>query len=177
MTTTASTILEAAAGHLRDRARTYDKEEAGGERSIGAAVEAFKAVTGDGLLNTPERGWMFMALLKMVRSQQGDYRPDNYEDGAAYTALMGEAAYQAHVAAGQGELAISAPVDDGLWYPDDRPGWKEYAGRETFPVGSLFELLTIGERLSRRYNKTVHMVSRMAQSDWDDVVAYCPVDA
>lgn len=83
-------LLEKAAGHLKDRAATYDKPE--GERSIGAAVKAFNAVTGDGLMNTGERGWLFMAILKMVRSQQGNYRADNYEDLAAYSALMGEAA-------------------------------------------------------------------------------------
>lgn len=83
-------LLEKAAGHLKDRVATYDKPE--GERSIGAAVEAFKAITGDGIMNTGERGWLFMAILKMVRSQQGNYRADNYEDGAAYFALMGESA-------------------------------------------------------------------------------------
>lgn len=83
-------LLEKAAGHLKDRAATYDKPE--GERSIGAAVKAFNAVTGDGLMDSEERGWMFMAILKMVRSQQGNYRADNYEDLAAYSALMGEAA-------------------------------------------------------------------------------------
>lgn len=83
-------LLEKAAGHLKDRAATYDKPE--GERSIGATVAAFNAVTGDGLMNTGERGWLFMAILKMVRSQQGNYRADNYEDLTAYSALMGEAA-------------------------------------------------------------------------------------
>ena len=83
-------LLEKAAGHLKDRAATYDKPE--GERSMGATVAAFNAVTGDGLMNSEERGWMFMAILKMVRSQQGNYRADNYEDLAAYGALMGEAA-------------------------------------------------------------------------------------
>ena len=83
-------LLEKAAGHLKDRAETYDKP--GGERSIGATVAAFNAVTGDGLMNSEERGWLFMSILKMVRSQQGGYRADNYEDGAAYFALMGEAA-------------------------------------------------------------------------------------
>jgi len=86
----ASDILEKAAGHLKDRAATYDKPQ--GERSIAAAVRAFLAVTGDGLMNTPERGWLFMALLKAVRSQQGAFKADNYEDGAAYFALAGEAA-------------------------------------------------------------------------------------
>ena len=83
-------LLEKAAGHLKDRAATYDKPE--GERSIGAAVKAFNAVAGDGLMDSEERGWLFMAILKMVRSQQGNYRADNYEDLAAYGALMGEAA-------------------------------------------------------------------------------------
>lgn len=86
--TTAHAILSAAQGHMQDRAETYDRPE--GERSMGAAVEAFKAVTGHCL--TEEHGWLFMALLKSVRSQQGAYRSDSYEDGAAYFALAGEAA-------------------------------------------------------------------------------------
>lgn len=83
-------ILEKAAGHLKDRADTYDRPD--GERSIGATVQAFNAITGDGLMSSEERGWLFMAILKMVRSQQGNYKADNYEDLAAYSALMGEAA-------------------------------------------------------------------------------------
>lgn len=34
-------------------------------------------------------------LLKATRSQQGSYRADSYEDGAAYFALAGEAAAKA----------------------------------------------------------------------------------
>lgn len=85
---TAADILTAALGHMCDRAATYDKPE--GERSMGATVDAFKAVTGVSM--TEEQGWLFMALLKAVRSQQGAYRADSYEDGAAYFALAGEAA-------------------------------------------------------------------------------------
>lgn len=73
---------------MKDRAATYDKPE--GERSMSATVAAFNAVTGHQL--TEEQGWLFMALLKAVRSQQGAYRADSYEDGAAYFALAGEAA-------------------------------------------------------------------------------------
>lgn len=87
---TAASILEAGLGHMKDRAATYDKPE--GERSIEATVKAFNAVTGDGSMNTEERGWLFMLLLKAVRSQQGNFKQDNYEDGAAYFGLMGEAA-------------------------------------------------------------------------------------
>ena len=91
---TADSILIAAVRHMRDRAATYDKPQ--GERSMGATVAAFRATTGIEL--TEEQGWHFMALLKLVRSQQGGYRADSYEDGAAYVALAGEAA-----AKGRGE--------------------------------------------------------------------------
>lgn len=87
---TAQNILKKAAQHMQDRAATYDRPE--GERSMGATVQAFNAITGHDL--TEEQGWLFMALLKAVRSQQGAYRADSYEDGAAYFALMGEAAAQ-----------------------------------------------------------------------------------
>ena len=87
---TAYDIVKMAMKHMEDRAATYDKPE--GERSIGATVDAFNAVTGDGLMNSEERGWLFMVLLKIVRSQQGDFKLDNYEDLSAYGGLMGEAA-------------------------------------------------------------------------------------
>lgn len=82
----AEDILAKAAGHLADRAKTYDKPE--GERSMEKTVDMFNVLTGGEL--TEEEGWMFMVLLKMVRSQQGEHRADNYEDGAAYFALAGE---------------------------------------------------------------------------------------
>ena len=77
---------------MEARATTYDKP--GGERSMSATVAAFNAVTGDGVMNTEERGWLFMQTLKAVRSQQGEFRADSYEDGASYAGLAGEAAYK-----------------------------------------------------------------------------------
>ena len=87
---TAADILEAAAGHMKNRAATYDSEE--GERSMGKTVDMFNTLYSKDL--TEEQGWAFMAILKLVRSSQGDYRADNYEDHTAYAALMGEAAYE-----------------------------------------------------------------------------------
>jgi hypothetical protein len=84
---TARNVLSAAQGHMEDRATTYDKPE--GERSMKATVDAFTAITGIAL--TEEQGWLFMVLLKAVRSQQGWFKVDNYEDGAAYFALAAEA--------------------------------------------------------------------------------------
>jgi hypothetical protein len=83
--TTAPSILEAAAGHMRDRAATYDKPE--GERSMGATVQAFKAITGHEL--TEEQGWLFMICLKLVRGVS-DKTLDSQEDLVACCALMGE---------------------------------------------------------------------------------------
>ena len=79
-------FLEAALNHLGNRASTYDNPQ--GERSMGRTVEAFNTITGNKL--TEEQGYLFMVLLKAVRSQQGKYKSDSYEDGAAYFALMGE---------------------------------------------------------------------------------------
>lgn len=81
-------VLKAGIKHMEDRASTYDNPE--GERSIWATVHAFNTITGHNI--NPEEGWLFMILLKAVRSQQGNFKLDNYEDGAAYFALMAEEA-------------------------------------------------------------------------------------
>lgn len=86
----ADDILKAAAGHMQDRAATYDKPA--GERSMAKAVAMFNILTDNDV--TEEQGWQFMSILKKVRSQQGAYRADNYEDDTAYCSLAGEAAAQ-----------------------------------------------------------------------------------
>lgn len=84
-------VLQAALGHMQDRATTYDKPT--GERSMARTVTAFNAITGHTL--TEEQGWLLMGVLKQVRSQSGGFRADNYEDEAAYAALRAECAYAA----------------------------------------------------------------------------------
>ena len=81
-------FLEAAKGHLGARAVTYDKPT--GERSMERTVKVFAALTDIQL--TEEQGWIFMEALKQVRSLQGKFKADNYEDLAGYAALRGEAA-------------------------------------------------------------------------------------
>ena len=81
-------FLEAAKGHLGARATTYDKPT--GERSMERTVKVFAALTDIQL--TEEQGWLFMEALKQVRSLQGKFKADNYEDLAGYAALRGEAA-------------------------------------------------------------------------------------
>lgn len=100
---TAPEFLHAAMQHMQDRAITYDKPQ--GERSMKATVDAFYAITGVPM--TTEQGWLFMATLKMVRSQQGVVKSDNYEDGAAYMALAGETA----------EVDRKMPLKSGISHP------------------------------------------------------------
>jgi len=84
----ASDFLKQAQAEMQDRAKTYDNPA--GERSMQATVAAFNAITGQSMATV--QGWLFMALLKAVRSQQGAYKADNFVDFAAYASLMGECA-------------------------------------------------------------------------------------
>ena len=85
----AADICKQAIETMAERGKTYDKSQ-GRERSMGKTVAAFNALTGHKL--TEEQGWLFMAVLKMARAQQGEYKHDNYLDGTAYFSLAGEAA-------------------------------------------------------------------------------------
>lgn len=85
-TVSAHKVLLAAAGHLEDRATTYDNAE--GERSIPLVIELFNKIRGKDL--TPADGWLIQVLLKIVRANQGNFKLDNFEDLAAYAALWGE---------------------------------------------------------------------------------------
>lgn len=88
-TTSAPDLLDAAAGHMRDRAATYDKPE--GERSMAQTVAVFNQFHGTAL--TEAQGWHFMQILKDVRLFANPANPhrDSAEDGVAYSALKGEA--------------------------------------------------------------------------------------
>jgi hypothetical protein len=84
---TATALLDAAAGHMHDRAATYDRPE--GERSMGRTVAAFNEITGRDL--TESEGWLLMVTLKLVRGQQRtEPHRDSAEDAVAYAALYGE---------------------------------------------------------------------------------------
>lgn len=86
---TAPTLLDAAAGHMRDRAATYDQPT--GERSMGRTVQAFNAILGRQAL-TESEGWLLLQVLKDVRDRQRSApHRDSLEDGIAYAALKAEA--------------------------------------------------------------------------------------
>jgi hypothetical protein len=73
---------------LEERGRQRDQPS--GERSIPAVVAAFNAITGHQL--TAQQGWIFMAMVKLRRSQSGKPDVDHYLDGSNYIALAGEEA-------------------------------------------------------------------------------------
>ncbi len=95
---TAAGILQAGIDHMRDRAVTYDAQQ--GERSVGKVVVMFNALIAEKLKEplSEEDGWNFMELLKLVRSKQGEFKADSYEDRAAYAGLAAEAGYRDRVA-------------------------------------------------------------------------------
>lgn len=85
---TANDYLEAAAKHMAARAQTYDQPD--GERSMGAAIDAFNAICGQSL--SEAEGWLLLAVLKLVRlHQRPGFHQDSAEDAIAYTALLAEA--------------------------------------------------------------------------------------
>lgn len=81
-------FLERGVKHMRDRAVQRDSDA--GERSMARAVAAFNAQEGTNL--TEAQGWRFMIQLKYARAVNGVFVADDYEDGAAYFGLAGEAA-------------------------------------------------------------------------------------
>ena len=113
----ANDILSKALGHLSDRSVTYDKPD--GERSMAKTVSAFNAIYGLGM--TEVQGWHFMEILKMVRSSQGAFKADNFEDGAAYAALAGEAAYSSNSVKSDEQSEIPYRI------MPDAPKWAKFA--------------------------------------------------
>jgi len=114
MKITAQQLLNKAQTHMQARASTYDKPE--GERSMAATVTAYNAITGHSL--TEADGWLFMAVLKMVRdNQRSEAHPDSVEDFVAYSSLYGEARLN----------EVAKPLVGGAVKPD-ADGWIKWNG-------------------------------------------------
>jgi hypothetical protein len=87
-------FLEQSISAMKQRASLRDAPA--GERSMEKTVAIFNAWTGNTL--SVEDGWRFMIALKQAREIQGSFHADDYTDGAAYFALLGE------------ELSASLPI-------------------------------------------------------------------
>lgn len=83
-------FLQSAMDVQKERGEQYDKPS--GERSMGATVRAFNAITGHTLEESD--GWMLLGLLKLVRQAQNPekYHHDSALDFVAYASLYAEAA-------------------------------------------------------------------------------------
>lgn len=83
-------FLQAAMDVQAERGKQYDKPS--GERSMAATISAFNCITGSMLEESD--GWMFLALLKLVRQSQNpeQYHHDSALDFVAYASLYAEAA-------------------------------------------------------------------------------------
>lgn len=84
----AQSILKDGWDAIQERSITRDDD---GDKSMSRAVEMFNAYMGGDRYMSESDGWEFMSLLKKARSKQGNIHRDDYVDGAAYTALAGEA--------------------------------------------------------------------------------------
>lgn len=105
-------ILKRSAEIMAERAKQYDSPQ--GERSMGKAVAAFNAITGQEL--TEANGWLLMALLKMVRDNTTDKpHEDSLHDLVAYGALYGES-----------RMAASAEKNE----TESDAGWIRWGGGE-----------------------------------------------
>lgn len=81
-------FLKAAIRIQEERAKEYDKPE--GERSMGAVVVAFNAITGQDI--TEAQGWLLMEILKNVRLFTAPgFHVDSALDGVSYASLKAEA--------------------------------------------------------------------------------------
>ena len=83
---TAQSILQEAIDCISDRAPFRD---ANGEKSIELAAKVFSELTGHDL--TEYDACIFLACIKLARSQRGEFHVDDYTDCSSYIALAGEA--------------------------------------------------------------------------------------
>ena len=113
-------FLQAAIDVQAERGVTYDKPT--GERSMGATVTAFNAITGRDL--SEAEGWLLLQTLKDVRQWQNPskYHHDSALDGVAYSALKAEALSEEQEV--EPSHIISDIPDEFSWRTS--PDWAEW---------------------------------------------------
>lgn len=126
-------FLQAAIDVQAERGVTYDKPT--GERSMGATVTAFNAITGRDL--SEAEGWLLLQTLKDVRQWQNPskYHHDSALDGVAYSALKAEALSEevdvlSSENPAQGINMIIDPSDTPSW--DDAPDWAMWLAQDKY---------------------------------------------
>ena len=149
-------ILKRSAEIMAERAKQYDSPQ--GERSMGKAVAAFNAITGQSL--SEANGWLLMALLKMVRDNTTeDPHEDSIHDLVAYAGLYGEARLSGLKGRDASE---SASKTDGEWITHD-------GGAPNIPVDCYVEYKMRGGAKSRC---TASSMSWEHHNNTFDIIAY-----
>lgn len=144
-------FLQSAMDVQKERGEQYDKPS--GERSMGATVRAFNAITGHTLEESD--GWMLMGLLKLVRQAQNPekYHHDSALDFVAYASLYAEAAseqcgqLEAYQAEHPSDIISDIPSD-----VTDRQQWK---------IGDIFEVTSSGHKFPA--GEHVRLISDMTK--------------
>lgn len=137
-------FLQSAMDVQKERGEQYDKPS--GERSMGATVLAFNAITGNTLEESD--GWMLLGLLKLVRQSQNPekYHHDSALDFVAYASLYAEAASE-QCGQVEDDLFKDAPgwanwfaadVEGGHWY-EEEPVMGDRGDNWRYPCGSRYD--------------------------------------
>lgn len=129
-------FLQSAMDVQKERGEQYDKPS--GERSMGATVRAFNAITGHALEESD--GWMLLGLLKLVRQAQNPekYHHDSALDFVAYASLYAEAASEQ---CGQVEADTFK----------DAPDWAQYLVHDSYGA-CWFEKEPVFDSLHNKYH-------------------------
>lgn len=120
-------FLQAAIDVQAERGVTYDKPS--GERSMGATVTAFNAITGRDL--SEAEGWLLLQTLKDVRQWQNPskYHHDSALDGVAYSALKAEALSEEYQFDPMDMPIIDVKPESDIPSWDDAPEWAMWLGQ------------------------------------------------
>ena len=122
----ASEALQKAQQLIDQRGRDYDHE--GGERSMGAAVTAFNALTGHDL--TDGDGWLLFELVKTKRSKSSPGHVDSNIDKISYSALRAEAELRdAKKPKYDADATLRAMADPEFWRKKQREEDRDIANR------------------------------------------------
>lgn len=141
-------FLQSAMDVQKERGEQYDKPS--GERSMGATVRAFNAITGHTLEESD--GWMLLGLLKLVRQSQNpeNYHHDSALDFVAYASLYAEAASEQCGQVDDLSIWRGAPQwaewlaedDDGShWYECEPSPSRTFQDEWNYPLSGRFETI------------------------------------
>ena len=165
-------FLQSAMDVQKERGEQYDKPS--GERSMGATVRAFNAITGHVLEESD--GWMLLGLLKLVRQAQNPekYHHDSALDFVAYASLYAEAASEQ---CGQVEVEEVMPKSAWTTAPDwanflamDKDGkWHWY---ENDPLMHKSDSWFLNKEKKGRWVRAVSIDS--LQDDWTQTLSRRP---